>query len=117
MKCFGCYKNGIEGYCTACRKKLFDGKKVSHLLSFDAPRADNLPTYQEQTKRLSISGVQLKYSLKLYQDQLILTENKGEYILKPIPPSILMVQPDQAPENEHLTMQLAAQLFSIPVAE
>lgn len=117
MRCFGCYKENIEGYCATCRKKLFDGKKVSHVLSFDTPKADNLPAYQEKTKRLSISGVQLKYSLRLEKKELVLTEMGGQYILKPIPPASLIVMQDQAPENEHLTMQIASQLFNIPVAE
>lgn len=117
MRCYGCYKENIEGYCATCRKKLFDGKKVSHVLSFDTPKEENLPSYQEKTKRLSISGVQLKYSVKLEGKELVLTEKKGEYILKPNPPTSLIVMQDQAPENEHLTMQIASQLFNIPVAE
>ena len=117
MRCYGCYKENVEGYCASCRKKLFDGKKVSHVLPFDAPKADNLPEYQERTKRLSISGVQLKYSLRLEKKELQLTEKGGQYILKPIPPATLIVMQDQAPENEHLTMQIASQLFKIPVAE
>lgn len=117
MRCYGCYKENIEGYCATCRKKLFDGKKVSHLLSFDTPKEENIPAYHEKTKRLSISGVQLKYSVRLEGKELVLTEKKGEYILKPVPPTSLIVMQDQAPENEHLTMQIANQLFNIPVAE
>ena len=79
MKCYGCYKDDIDGYCTTCRKKLFDGRKVSHVLSIDTPGADNLTAYQEKTKRLSISGVQLKYSMKLEGKALVLTE-KGRTI-------------------------------------
>lgn len=117
MKCFGCYKKNIDGYCAICRKKLFDGRNISHLLSFDTPKDDNLPEYQEKTKRLSISGVQLKYSLRLEKKELLLTEKNGQYIIKPVPPTSLIVMQDQAPENEHLTMQIASQLFNIPVAE
>lgn len=117
MNCYGCYKENIEGYCATCRKKLFDGKKVSHILTFDTPKEENIPAYQEKTKRLSISGVQLKYSVKLEGKELVLTEKKGEFILKPIPPTSLIVMQNQAPENEHLTMQVANQLFNIPIAE
>ena len=117
MRCYGCYKENIDGYCATCRKKLFDGKKVSHVLSIDTPKADNLPAYQEKTKRLSISGVQLKYSMKLEGKELVLSDKGGQYILKPVPPATLIVLPDQAPANEHLTMQIANQLFNIPVAE
>lgn len=117
MSCYGCYKENIEGYCITCRKKLFDGNKVSHVLSFDTPKEENFPIYQEKTKRLSISGVQLKFSVKLEGKELLLSESRGEYILKPIQPEALIALKDQAPENEHLTMQIAGRLFKIPIAE
>lgn len=116
MLCYGCYKPNVEGYCTTCRKLLFDGHRVSHILPFDTPKADNIAIFQEKTKRLSISGVQLKYSLKREGKELILTETGGEYILKPIPPSTQLVLREQAPENEHLTMQMADQLFGVRTA-
>lgn len=116
MSCAGCYRPGVDGFCPKCRRKLFDGKGVPAVLSFEAPKADNLQAYQEKTKRLSISGVQLKYSLRLEHKELVLTETKGQYILKPIPPSRQIILPDEAPENEHLTMQIAEQVFAIQTA-
>jgi serine/threonine-protein kinase HipA len=105
----------VEGYCLKCRKRLFGGADVPAMLSFKAPQNDNLREYQEQTKRLSISGVQLKYSLRLENKELVLNEDGGQYILKPIPPAAI-VYADQAPENEHLTMQIAEQVFKIETA-
>lgn len=116
IMCPGCYKPNTEGYCLNCRKKLFDGAKVSSVLSFDTPKAGNLAIYQEKTKRLSISGVQLKYSLRLEGKELKLVEKGGQYILKPVPPTALIMEPEQAPENEHLTMQIASQIFGIKTA-
>ena len=116
MLCYGCYKPNVEGYCLTCRKQLFDGQRVNHVLPFDMPNAENLSLYQEKTRRLSISGVQLKYSLRREGKELILTETDGQYIVKPIPPSTHLLDRDQAPENEHLTMQIATQIFDIPVA-
>jgi serine/threonine-protein kinase HipA len=116
MPCCGCYKENVEGYCSTCRKLLFDGQRIHTVLPFDAPKADNLEMFQEKTKRLSISGVQLKYSVKREGKELILTEKGGQYILKPIPPTTQLVEREQAPENEHLTMQIAAQLFNISTA-
>jgi len=115
MKCCGCYRNDIEGYCLKCRKKLFDGKAIKSVLAFQAPNNGNLKQYQEQTKRLSISGVQLKYSLQVNDGKLILTEKAGQYLLKPIPPSAIAYS-DQAPENEHLTMQIAEQVYKFKTA-
>lgn len=116
MSCRGCYKQGAAGYCLSCRKKLFDKLRIPAVLSFDAPKADNLTSYQEHSKRLSISGVQLKYSLRLEKENLELGEKGGQYILKPIPVAKQLVEQDQVPENEHLTMQIAEQLFGIPTA-
>lgn len=116
MPCYGCYKKDIDGYCLDCRKRLFDGHRVNPVLPFETPTADNLEQFQQKTKRLSISGVQLKYLLKREQKDLILVEKGGTHILKPIPPSTQLANRDQAPENEHLTMQIAAQLFDIGTA-
>ena len=116
MKCLGCYTEVKDGYCLSCRKKLFDKAKVSTVLSFDSPKVDNLAAFQEHYKRFSISGVQLKFSLRLENQKLEIAEKEGQYILKPIPPSTLYVALHDAPENEHLTMQIAAQLFKINTA-
>ena len=116
MNCLGCYTEVKEGYCLKCRKKLFDKAKVLPVLSFDAPKADNLAEFQEHTKRLSISGVQLKYSVRLEDGELKLHDSNGQYILKPIPPAKQLVNIEDAPENEHLTMQIAEQFFNINTA-
>ncbi len=115
MKCKGCYKETKDGYCLTCRKKLFDKARIPDILPFDPPKGNNLASFQQHTKRLSISGVQLKYSLRLEKKQLVLTEQNGEYILKPIPAAQLEALND-VPENEHLTMQIAEQIFKIPTA-
>ncbi|NCT73109.1 MAG: HipA domain-containing protein [Chitinophagaceae bacterium] len=60
--------------------------------------------------------MQLKYSLRLEGRELQLAETGGQYILKPIPPTNQIVEPEQAPENEHLTMQIASQVFDIKTA-
>ena len=116
MKCLGCYIEVKESYCLSCRKKLFDNAKVLSVLDFDAPKEDNLETFQEHTKRLSISGVQLKYSLQLQNKTLVLSDQKGQYILKPISPARQLINIEEAAENEHLTMQIAGQLFKINTA-
>lgn len=117
MQCKGCYKPIKEGYCLQCRKTIFDGLRTSPVLPFDTPKDENFIYFQEHSKRLSISGVQLKYSLRLNRAELELTERGGTYILKPIPPAQQLLYIDQVPENEHLTMQIAKQVFKIPTAE
>jgi serine/threonine-protein kinase HipA len=117
MICLGCYKKVQKNeYCLSCRKKLFGGNRVSPVLDLDKPKPENISMYNEHTKRLSISGVQLKYSLRLVGNTLELCEKNGQYILKPIPSTDHLVSMEDAPENEHLTMQIAAQVFKIKAA-
>lgn len=117
MNCIGCYKKVEKNeYCLSCRKKLFDGKRVSTVLDFDKPKAENMTMYNEHSKRMSISGVQLKYSLKLNGNKLELCETNGQYIIKPIPTADHLEMMEDAPENEHLTMQIASQIFNIKTA-
>jgi len=117
MNCPGCYKKIEKNeYCLSCRKKLFDGKRVSTVLEFDKPKPENISMYNEHSKRMSISGVQLKYSLKLVLNKLELCEKNGQYIIKPIPTADHLEMMDDAPENEHLTMQIASQIFNIKTA-
>ena len=117
MQCMGCYKELKQGYCLGCRKKLFEKLRMQPVLPFKAPVAANLDQYKEHTRRLSISGVQLKYSLLLEGKELKLTDKGGTFILKPIPPVTYLDHVAEAPENEHLTMQIASQVFGIHTAE
>lgn len=114
MICSGCLHHHNQAYCTRCRKELFDGKNVSPYLSFNSPTKEDTDVYRDHTKKISISGVQLKYSLTLKGTELQLTETKGQYILKPIPVGTCH-HLDQAPANEHLTMQIARQLFKLTI--
>lgn len=117
MQCKGCYKEIKEGYCLTCRKLLFEKLRIQPVLPFNAPKADNIDSFQDHSKKLSISGVQLKYSLILDGKELLLTEKGSRYILKPIPPSQFLVNINEVPENEHLTMQIASQIFGIKTAD
>ena len=51
MKCLGCYKKIEKNeYCLSCRKKLFEGKRVSTILEFDKPKPENIHMYNEHSK-------------------------------------------------------------------
>lgn len=115
MICSGCFSEvAVDGYCKKCLKELFGGKKVSHILPFYSPYTEESDLFNDLTKKMSISGVQVKYSLKQVDGQLVLTDTEGQFLLKPIPTGQFK-NLDQAPANEHLTMQLAKQLFKIAV--
>lgn len=67
-------------------------------------------------KKISISGAQPKYSLKMVNGKLQLTEKNGEYILKPLYNNDFDFSADM-PANEYITMQIAKQIFNFDVAE
>jgi len=100
-------------------RRVFFGKKVSFILNYDSPasneRTDAL--FVENRKRMSISGVQEKFSVLLEKNKLrLIQENEqGQYILKPIPN--VGKNTNQMPANEHVTMQIARQVFDIETAE
>jgi len=112
--CPSCLKPGYDTFCNSCRNRLFKGKKVGHELNFSKPVYEQ--TVIERAGHVSISGVQPKHSLRLNGNVLELTEKDGEYLLKP-PPNTIMENTVQLPANEHLTMQIALQIFKINAAE
>jgi serine/threonine-protein kinase HipA len=114
-RCPGCLKAGHDTYCGPCRRRLFGGKKVPFVLPFSRP-AYNQAKLKVTAERLSISGIQTKISLVLKNGRLEMVESGGQYILKPIPQGEF-ARLDQAPINEHLTMQIARQVFGIAVAD
>ncbi|MCF7792928.1 MAG: HipA domain-containing protein [Candidatus Cloacimonetes bacterium] len=71
----------------------------------------------ELIDHFSISGVQDKISLKLVRNELQPTSENGEYILKPVPELNVPKLQNDIPANEHLTMQIARQIFKIKTAE
>jgi serine/threonine-protein kinase HipA len=119
INCPGTLAEGFTTYSPSCLRNLFNGKKVNHILPYDSTNKDEdvAEQFMENRKRISISGVQEKLSFILDKNKLRLTHQgeKGTYILKPIPRDLKKV--DQLPANEHLTMQIAKQVFGINTAE
>ena len=93
-------------------------RKVSHILPFGPPGGNEASTneYNEMRKRISISGVQEKYSLRQEKNTLVLTETNGTHILKPIPLGRLH-RINDLPANEHVSMQMASQVFGVRTAD
>ena len=108
---------GYETYSPSCLHTLFDGAKVSPILDFDY-NADSL-NLAERINQISISGVQEKLSAVVKNNKIILTPNgeQGHYIIKPAPNYKHLQMRNQIPANEHLTMQIAKQVYKIKVAE
>ncbi len=116
-QCNGCLKDNTNGFCSSCVTVLFDRSKVGPQLKFNwediSKRIDSHPM------GFSISGVQRKgFVGKPRGTELVPkmdTGEKSQYIVKPMLSRFNL--PDQSPANEHLTMQMAKQLFGIKIAE
>jgi len=117
--CPGTLKEGYQGYSSTALKRVFNGKKVSHILPYESPASNDVTDelFEDNRKRMSISGVQVKFSVLLEKNKLRLIKEgeQGQYILKPIPNA--GKNRDQMPANEHLTMQIARQIYGIETAE
>lgn len=118
-RCPGTLNRGYATYSSLCLKKVFNGKKVSHYLNYPSPSSNEVSDelFAANRKRISISGVQEKFSVLQEKNQLRLINEgeQGTHILKPIPTA--GKNADQMPANEHVTMQIASQIFGIETAE
>lgn len=104
-----------DGFSAAALRRLVGSRRRLPIrLAFT--RAEVIRHRGEVAQRMSISGVQDKISLRFDRDGLVPTERDGEFILKPIPGTPLPRHTDQVPANEHLTMQIASQVYGIATA-
>ncbi|MAZ25857.1 MAG: phosphatidylinositol kinase [Cytophagaceae bacterium] len=117
--CPGTLAEGYDSYSRNCLKRMFTNRKVSHILPYDSPdsKYEENQIFRDNHKRISISGVQEKFSVLLEKNKLRLIKEgeQGNYILKPIPHA--GKRSNQMPANEHLTMQIARQVYQIETAE
>ncbi len=117
--CPGTLKEGHQSYSSTALKRVFNGKKVNHILPYQSPASNEVTDaqFEDNIKRISISGVQEKFSVLMEKNKLRLIKEgeQGHYILKPIPNA--GKNREQMPANEHLTMQIARQVFNIETAE
>lgn len=112
---------GFDSYSPAALKLMFDGAPVSHILSFNSPNSENGDggDYAQHIGRISLSGVQPKASLTLDADHQLTkpaADERGRYILKPAPSSYALLERKYCPANEHLSMQMASQVYHIETA-
>jgi hypothetical protein len=105
-----------SGFSASARRHLWSGQKVPRVLPFSRE------TFQafrgENAGRMSLSGVQEKISLRLSVGVLAPATAGGTHLLKPVPRAWAhtLELPHDVPANEHVTMQIAAQVFKMPVA-
>ena len=111
---------GFQTYSPAAVKLLFDGNPVSHILPFRSPNNEEAENeeYAKHVGRVSLSGVQPKAGLIIKGNQLVRPseQERSRYILKPAPSSYALLERKDCPANEHLSMQLASQVYHIETA-
>jgi serine/threonine-protein kinase HipA len=115
--CFGCLKDDVVGFCSSCEKKLFDRSKINPQLNFNWEELSKV--IDGYPAGFSISGVQTKGFIgKATGTELSPNLKDGEnsiYIIKPLLSRFNLSS--DSPANEHVTMQMAKQLYGIRTAE
>ena len=118
-RCPGTLAAGFTTYSRTCIKRVFNGNKVNHILPYNSLQSNQIgeDSFEDNATRISISGVQEKFSLIQLKNKIRLTKEgeQGTHIFKPIPNG--SKNADQMPANEHLTMQIAQKVFGIETAE
>lgn len=108
---------GFTEYSPTGRRKLFNGKTVSPVLPYDASE-QTAPTseFVAHREHISLSGVQEKLSVLVDKGTIRLTRpgEQGTHILKPA--TSRLARANDIPANEHVTMQIASQVFRIETA-
>ena len=113
---------GFSTYCPLAKRLLFDGKAVSHIFPEMSPKdldADRLQDTVQHIGRISLSGVQPKFSAIVGEDlslRYTRDNERGHFILKPQPSSYHIINREFCAANENLTMQLASQVYRIETA-
>lgn len=109
---------GFDTYSPKALRILFGGKRISPFLDFemDSDKEGNFLT--EAMHRISVSGVQEKFPAVIENGHIRIaqTGEQATHILKPAPWDRTLFNRKQIPANEHLTMQIASQVYDISTA-
>lgn len=109
---------GYDTYSPVAKRKLLNNQTVSHILPYSGLNAsiEENQQFNANRKSLSLSGAQSKFSMviKNREFQLAAEGEQSTYILKPKLTDY--AYPEFSPANEHLTMQIAEQVYGIETA-
>ena len=110
--------DGFDSYSPRAFKSLFGTSTVSHLLDFDIDEFRNIGEMDEAMHRISVSGVQEKFPAIVVSGKIRIAgkDERSTHILKPAPWDKTLIDRKLIPANEHLTMQIASQVYGIPTA-
>ncbi len=120
--CPSSLQDNFDSYSPKSSRLLFGTTKVSPFLEFniDEFRKNKLEkgvVYPAQ--HISVSGVQEKFPAVIDNGKIRVAKSgeRSTHILKPAPWDNVLVNRNQIPANEHLTMQIASQVYGIQTAE
>ena len=118
--CPSILQEGYGTYSPVARRTLFDGHAVSHIFSEASPDTGTVEANEavKSVGRISLSGAQPKFSIVVDDDKLryIREGEQGTFILKPRPTAYQIINKDFCVANEHVTMQIASQVYGIETA-
>ena len=113
-------QEGYDTYSPVARRVLFNGRAVSHIFSEPGPDSETEEVNEavKSVGRISLSGAQPKFSIVVDDDKLryIREGEQGIFILKPRPTGYQIINRDFCAANEHVTMQIASQVYGIETA-
>lgn len=120
---------GYSDYSPKALRTLFEGKIATCYMDFSFEEEDNAidmsgagflsgSDYRKSIENMSISGVQEKCPAIVDNGKIRIafSDERSTHILKPAPLDRLYLR-KQIPANEHLTMQIASQVYGIDTAE
>lgn len=116
-----CPSSLLEGFATyspKAAKSLFGVAKVNPVLGFDIDEFRNVGEIADAMHRISVSGVQEKFPVIINIGEISIAgdNERSTHILKPAPWDKTLRERKQIPANEHLTMQIASQIYGIQTA-
>ena len=108
----------MPAYSPRVLKTLFFGKQVSPYLDFSIKGLKQSGEAVAAVERISVSGVQEKFPAVVDGGKIRLARvgERSTHILKPAPWDETIATRRHIPANEHLTMQIASQVYGIQTA-
>lgn len=116
--CPASLQDGFDTYAPKAAKALFGTAKVNPVLGFDIDEFRNVGEIADAMHRISVSGVQEKFPAIINSGEIRIAgdDERSTHILKPAPWDKTLRDRKQIPANEHLTMQIASQVYGIQTA-
>ncbi len=116
--CPSSLQEGFGTYNPKASKLLFGANKISPILDFNLDEFRNIGDIVEAIHRISVSGVQEKFPAIIENGKIRIAQDgeRSTHILKPAPWDKTLRDRKQIPANEHLTMQIASQVYGITTA-